>query len=159
MKSTWRLWWCWDRFAANNSGYQGALPLRAACTVRQQNYTISRPGQACGIFNKQSKETPWSICSSQLGSQEQPALPRNSFTELVAEGRELGEVGRKSVPKVINPGLVVGHPYIQPPNLWWFCLWKMKSPNLYHLMSLSVIKSKERSIILTATRLGTDFLL
>lgn len=32
------------------------------------------------------------------------ACPAESFTEMVAEGRELGEVGRKSVPRVINPG-------------------------------------------------------
>lgn len=36
------------------------------------------------------------------GSQEQPALL--SFTELVAEGRELGEIITKSVPRVINTG-------------------------------------------------------
>lgn len=29
---------------------------------------------------------------------------RNCFAELVAEGRELGKMGRKSVSRVINPG-------------------------------------------------------
>lgn len=38
------------------------------------------------------------------GSQEQPALLRNCFTELVAEGRELGEIITKSVLRVINTG-------------------------------------------------------
>lgn len=36
------------------------------------------------------------------GSHQQPALLRNSFTELEAEGREPGEITREPVPRVIN---------------------------------------------------------
>lgn len=67
--------------------------------------------------------------------------------------------GENRFQKWLIQGLILNHPYIKLPNLWWFCVWKMKLPNLYHLMSLSVIKSNERSVIFTGTRLGTDFLL
>lgn len=38
------------------------------------------------------------------GSHQQPALLKNCFSELVAEGRELGETIREPVPRVINAG-------------------------------------------------------
>lgn len=38
------------------------------------------------------------------GSHEQPALLRKCFTDLVAKGRELGEIIRKPVQRVNNTG-------------------------------------------------------
>lgn len=137
----------------------GSAALRAACTVRQQNYTVPCLGQTCGIFNNKSWETSWCTCSWWLGATN--SLPY--WETLSLSWRQRGGSQERSPENQFQEWLIqrpiLNCPYIKLPKLSWLSLWKMKLPNLYHLMSLSIIKSKKCSVILTGIRLGTDFLL
>lgn len=86
------------------------LPLRA-WIMHYQNETISCLGQAAGVFHSQGWKHPAVPFLMAAG---QTAL---LVSKLVAQERQLGEVSRKSSPRVIHPGPCNKPSYSKLPNL------------------------------------------